>query len=131
VIKIDHKKLLRFMLAGGPAFVLAIPLNYLLVHELGWDKSAAYAVVLAMQMTVNFFVCRWFVFDAKPSLSLWKSFVVFINGIALLRLADWLVYVLLTKKFELPYLSVQLLNVLLFAVLKFEFAKRVFERKKK
>lgn len=116
------------MLAGGPAFAVAVPLNYLLVHWLGMGKAPAYAIVLAMQMTVNFFICRAFVFDAPASGGVGKSFLIFVNGNILFRLADWLVYSGLIRCFGLPYLGVQLFNVVLFALLKYEFARRVFER---
>lgn len=118
------------MLAGGPAFAVAVPLNYLLVHWLGLGKSPAYALVLVLQMTVNFFICRAFVFDAAPVAGAGKSFLVFVNGNLLFRLADWLVYTFLTRHFALPYLGVQLFNVALFGLLKYEFARRVFEREK-
>jgi putative flippase GtrA len=127
-VKIQHRKLLRFLLAGVPTFVGAVLLNYALVHWLGWGKALAYAAVLAVQTTANFFVCRIFVFDTKPVASLWKSFAVFFNGIILFRLFDWLVYVLLTQYFAVPFIGAQLFNVVLFGLLKFEFARRVFER---
>ena len=129
-LKIKHQKLLRFMLAGGPAFALAVPLNYLLAHWAGLGKASAYAIVLGLQTTVNFFICRAFVFEPGPAVSPWKSFAVFFPGLILFRLADWLVYVWLTSRFGLPYLGVQLFNAALFALLKFEFSRRVFERGK-
>jgi putative flippase GtrA len=127
-LKIERQKLFRFMLAGGPAFALALPLNYLLVHWLGLGKAPAYAIVLGMQMAVNFFICRAFVFDSPPAAGTGKSLLIFVNGNILFRLADWLVYTFLTRHFGLPYLGVQLFNVALFAFLKYEFARRVFER---
>lgn len=118
------------MLSGAPAFAVAIPLNYLLVHGIGLNKALAYALVLAMQTVVNFLICRAFVFEKRAGAGGWKTFFIFLNGNILFRLADWLVYVLLTKYFGLPYLAVQLFNVALFALLKYEFAKHVFERGK-
>lgn len=127
-MKIEQRKLLRFFVAGGPTFAGAVLLNFALVHWLGSGKALAYAIVLIMQTTANFFVCRVFVFEAKPAASLWKNFALFFNGIVLFRLADWMVYVLLTKYFGLPFIGAQLCNVVLFGLLKFEFARRVFER---
>lgn len=123
------KKLLRFLLAGLPAFGVAILLNYALVRWLALSKPAAYLLVLAVQIVINFFACRFLVFSVHPSLNLWKSFVVFFNGIILFRAADWGVYVLLTSKAGLPFLAVQLFNVALFSVLKYEFSRGVFERR--
>jgi putative flippase GtrA len=122
--------LFRFLLAGGPAFAVAIPLNYALVHWAGLGKTPAYAIVLALQTTVNFLICRAFVFETKPEAKIGKDFLIFLHGNVLFRLADWLVYILLTKYAGLPYLAVQLFNVALFAFLKFEFARRVFEPRK-
>lgn len=123
-------KLLKFFAAGLPSFLIAIPLNWLLVTRAGWPKPAAYAVVLALQVTINYFACRFFVFDAERGGGLWKSFAVFVNGILLFRLLDWGVYSLLTTQFDLPFIGVQLFNVALFGLLKFEFSRRVFEHQK-
>lgn len=113
------------MLIGLPAFAVAIPLNYFLVHRLEMNKAGAYAIVLGMQITVNFFLCRYFVFQNREVRGLWRNFLVFLNGNLIFRLADWAVYVLLTKEFGLPYLGVQLFNVTVFALTKYEFARRV------
>jgi putative flippase GtrA len=126
-VRIQHRKLWRFLLAGAPTFAGAVLLNYALVHWLGWGKALAYATVLTVQTTANFFVCRIFVFEARPVASLWRSFAVFFNGIILFRLFDWLVYVLLTQYLNVPFIGAQLFNVVLFGLLKFEFARRVFE----
>jgi putative flippase GtrA len=123
-------KLLKFFAAGLPSFLIAIPLNWVLVTRAGWPKPAAYAVVLALQVTVNYFACRYFVFDSGQGGKLWKSFAVFVNGILLFRLLDWGLYSLLTTRFGLPFIGVQLFNVALFGLLKFEFSRRVFERRK-
>ena len=121
-------KLVKFLLAGGPSFLIAIPLNWALVTQAAWPKPAAYAVVLVVQVTLNYFACRYFVFQTAPGVTLWKSFAVFVNGILIFRLLDWGVYSLLTTKLALPFVAVQLGNVLLFGLLKFQFSKRVFER---
>lgn len=122
-------KLLKFFVWGIPAFAIAVPLNYALVKELGLARPLAYALVLLVQVTINFFACCFFVFDTDRRRSLGKSFVIFFNGIILFRLADWAVYSLLTTQFDLPFVGVQLFNVALFGLLKFEFSKRVFETK--
>lgn len=125
------KKLVKFFAAGLPSFLVAIPLNWLLVTRAGWPKPAAYAVVLVLQVTINYFACRFLVFETTREAGLWKSFAVFVNGILIFRLLDWGVYSLLTAKFALPFIGVQLSNVVLFGLLKFEFSRRVFERETK
>lgn len=122
------RKLLKFFLAGVPAFLIAVPLNYALVAWAGLTKPLAYALVLTVQVTLNFFACRLFVFDPHPEIGLGRSFAVFFNGIVLFRLADWALYTVLTARFGLPFVGVQLLNVGLFGLLKFLFSRRVFER---
>ena len=117
-------KLIKFLAAGLPSFIIAVPLNKLLVDWAHWPVAVAYAIVLIIQVTVNFFMCRFFVFEKKSATSLFREFTVFFSGIALFRLADWLVYLLLVKVFGLYYLAVQLGNVILFSVLKFLFSEK-------
>ena len=123
----QFKKLVKFLLAGGPTFLLAIPLNWVLVTHAGWPKPLAYALVLALQVTGNFFVCRHFVFDTTPEGNHWLRFSRFTQRILLLRFAEWIVYSVLTTKCGLPYLAVQVGNVLVFGVIKFKFLTPVFE----
>ena len=122
-------KLVRFLIAGLPSFLIAIPLNYALVTWAGWPKPGAYAAVLLVQVTLNYFACRWFVFKPSNAVRFWSSFALFVNGILLFRLLDWGLYSLLTACTTLPFIGVQLFNVALFGLLKFEFSRRVFERK--
>ena len=60
-------KVARFVLFGIPAFLIAIPLNFFLVETLLWPKQAAYALVLLVQVTINFFICIRFVFNRDPN----------------------------------------------------------------
>lgn len=118
-------RLVKFLAAGFPSFLFAVPTNYVLVAHARLGKPAAYAIVLAGQVTINFFVLRAFVFDrtGKP----WpRQFAEFFGGILGLRTADWLTYVVLADVFGFFYLGVQLLNVALFSLAKFLFAERVF-----
>jgi putative flippase GtrA len=117
-----------FLAAGAPSFALAIPLNWLLVTRFHWNKAGAYAVVLTMQVTLNFFMCRWFVFKDRKPTPLWTQLVQFLSGIMLFRAADWALYTLLVSVFGLYFLAVQIANIVIFAVLKFEYARRVMER---
>jgi len=118
-------RLLKFLAAGLPSFLLAVPANYWLAGRLGLAKPVAYAIVLAGQVTLNFFLNRVFVFE-KRGKSILQEFVPFVAGILGFRVADWLVYVLLVEVCGLYYLAVQLGNVLVFLVPKFVFAEGVF-----
>lgn len=117
-------KLVKFLAAGLPAFALAVPLNYLLVGRLGFPVGPVYAFVLLFQVTVNFFMCRWFVFERRSADSLIRQFATFTAGILLFRLADWAVYYLLVNVFGFYYLAVQLANVVVFSVAKFLFSEK-------
>ncbi len=118
-------RLVRFLAAGLPSFLLAIPANYLLVERLAVAKPLAYAVVLVGQVTLNFFLCRAFVFEVRGG-PIVKEFGRFVAGILGFRAADWLVYVVLVDYVGLFYLAVQLSNVVVFSVAKFVFAEGVF-----
>jgi len=122
-------KFLRFMCAGIPAFLVAFGLNYLLVTQLAAPKPLAYALALIVQLGINFFICRYFVFAVHPTFHAVKSFLVFFNGVAFFRLLDWGLYVLLTSHFHFPFWAVQLFNIALFSILRFEFSRSLFERK--
>lgn len=122
-------KLGKFLLVGLPAFLLAIPLNWFLVEHLNWSKPLAYALVLLMQVTMNFFACVLFVFKRDRSQSLLKQFSLFMGGIMTARVLDWGIYTALVQLTAIHYLVLQFTNVFLFAILKFAFAKRTIEGK--
>ena len=121
-------KLGSFLAAGLPSFALALPLNWLLVARLHWNKAAAYALVLIVQVTLNFFMCRWFVFRERKQTPVWTQLVQFLSGILLFRAADWALYTLLVSLFGFYFLAVQVANIVIFSVLKFKFARKVMER---
>jgi len=120
-------QLIKFLAVGIPAFLVAIPLNFLLVGHLGWPKPAAYAVVLCVQVTINFFACLFFVFDRDKSKSMKSQFLVFASGILGARVLDWGLYSVLVNLLPVHYLVIQFTNVLIFSVAKFAFARRAIE----
>lgn len=118
-------QLIRFLLAGAPAFALAVPLNYALVEWGGWSKPIAYAVVLFAQVSFNYWMCRWFVFPGAIKSRWHRDFPLFVAGILGIRMIDWSVYLLLIQRFEVYYLLAQIINVATFALLKFMFSKKL------
>lgn len=131
VVDAGFKKGLKvggFLAAGLPSFALAVPINWFLVDKLLWNTSVAYAVVLLFQVTMNFFMCRWFVFKDRKETGLLIQFSQFVAGILFFRLADWGLYTVLVKYAGLYYLAVQVANVFIFAMLKYKFSKKVMER---
>lgn len=120
-------KLFRFLAGGLPGFLAAIGLNWLLVSVGGWSKPLAYAVVLWIQFTLNFFVCFYWVFDRRTPRPSWTQYWQLLSGAAVTRGGDWVVYAALTEFTGLPYLAVQLFNVVVFSLLRFKIASSVFE----
>lgn len=124
------------MLSGLPSFIVAVPLNYVLVEWLKIPKSPAYALVLAFQVSVNFFMVRWLVFNERTARTLLAEFLAFFSGIMLFRVADWFLYsalihfagtMLQAHAGPHYYLAIQLANVVLFSILKFLFSERLFK----
>lgn len=119
------QSLVKFMLAGLPAFALAVPLNYLLVDRMELSAPWAYFLVLLLQTSVNYLMCRFFVFTVPGGRASASEYLRFMAGILFFRGLDWLVYVVLVKYVGVYYLLAQVLNVAVFAVAKFLFAERL------
>ena len=119
-------KFLRFLLAGLPAAVFAVPLNIFLVEMLTLSKPVSYALVLCVQIVVNFFICRSYVFGESGA-PLWLVFSRFFFAIGLIRLLDWLAYFFLLPYFGRWYALIQLGNLVIFSVLKFFLARFALE----
>ena len=122
-------KLIKFLIAGLPAFIIAVPLNYLLVKKLNFYQPIAYAIVLIIQVTINFFMCRWIVFKERKKTSLWLQFIQFFSGIGLFRLLDWGIYVFAVEVLDIYFIAVQLFNICFFAIVKFKFSQIIMEHK--
>jgi len=122
-------KFFKFMLSGLPAFTLAIPLNYALVEYVSLYKPLAYGLVLLLQVSVNFFILRRFVFNTSRKDPILKQYFIFMGGIGFVRLLDFLSYSLFVEVIGIYYLYVQLANVAIFSVVKFFYSKFVLEKK--
>ncbi|MGA0845314.1 MAG: GtrA family protein [Luteolibacter sp.] len=120
-------KVLRFVLFGIPAFLVAIPLNWFLVEKLLCPPPAAYALVLVVQVVINFFACILFVFKRDASRSMASQFAVFMSGILAARMLDWALYSFLVRVTPIHYLLIQFFNVMVFSLAKFAFARRAIE----
>lgn len=121
---------MRFLAGGLPGFAVAVALNWLLVSLGHWPKPLAYAAVLWVQFTLNFYVCFYWVFERKTPHPSWAQYWKLLSGVAVMRGADWVVYTALTQFAGLPYLGVQLFNVVLFSLLRFKYASSVFESRR-
>ncbi len=118
-----------FLAVGLPAFLIAIPLNYFLVEKVLWPKPVAYAVVLLVQVTINFFACILFVFKRDQSRSMLSQFLIFMAGIVAARVLDWGLYSILVKTTSIHYIAIQFFNVIIFSLAKFTFARKTIEGK--
>lgn len=121
------KKLLRFVIFGIPAFLIAIPLNLLLVEIIEWPKPVAYALVLIVQVTINFFICIHYVFERDTTRHLLSQLTIFMSGILAVRCLDWGLYTLLVRVTPIHYIIIQFFNVIVFSIAKFAFARRTIE----
>ena len=117
--------LLKFQAAGAPAFALAIPLNWALVEKGHLAHAPAYLLVLLFQVAFNYVMCRRFVFPVAGDRGFFAEFLPFVSGVMVIRVLDWLTYQLWVGPLGIYYLVAQLLNVPLFALVKFLFAERL------
>lgn len=118
---------LKFLLVGLPAFAVALPFNALLVERLAWPKWLAYALTLYLQVTVNFFFCRRFVFKPSARKPVWRQYIDFLGVVAVFRSVDWGVYTFLVSTTRIHYVIVQCANVVVFSLAKFMLSKRAIE----
>ncbi len=125
---LPQNRLLRFAVAGFPAFLLAIPLNWALVGALGMSKPAAYAIVLACQVVANFFMCYYFVFNRGNDEPVLRQLAKYSTGILTFRILDWAVYSAATTCLNVPFLLMQLINVVAFMLMKYAFVKGIMGR---
>lgn len=109
----------RFLLAGLPSALLALPLNMALVELAHWPKSYAYGAVLAFQISLNYFFCRRFVFLRPPGSSETLAFSGFTLVVGSFRLLDWAAYTFLVSRVDLWYGWMQMFNMIVFSLGKF------------
>lgn len=125
--KTKHK-FLKFLIAGAPSFLIAIPLNIYFVEYFGLHKSLAYFYILCLQISLNFLMLRMFVFRSHKGTKMLTSFIKFFSGIAAFRFIDWLLYSILVWFIPKVYILIQVSNVLLFSIIKYRFSRSVIEK---
>lgn len=79
-------------------------------------------------MSINFVMCRLFVFEKRTGENIISQYFKFMAGISGFRVFDWGVYFLAVNFLGLNYLLVQVANVFIFSFGKFLFARRLFEK---
>lgn len=139
-IPVFLRKLFLFLAVGLPAFLVAFPLNFFLVDTCGLHKALAYAIVLVVQVNINFPLCRWLVFEPAPDKSVRRQYVEFMGAVAFFRGLDWLFYTFCVEALRFPlviagkdcyYLAYQLANVVIFSLAKFVFCRNAIEGRRK
>ena len=110
---------IRFLVAGLPAALLAVPLNVALVEWAGWPKPWAYAFVLLIQLSLNYCFCRWFVFEVPPKSSEVSTLSGFVLVVGFFRLLDWASYTFFVDRLEIWYGWLQVMNLMLFSFAKY------------
>lgn len=117
----------KFLLVGLPAFAVAVPFNAMLVERCAWPKWLAYALTLYLQVTVNFFFCRRFVFKPSATKPVRRQYVEFLGVVAVFRSVDWAVYTVVVSTTTVHYVVAQCVNVVVFSLAKFLLSKRAIE----
>jgi putative flippase GtrA len=121
-------QLAKFLIAGLPSFILAIPLNWFLVEKIILEKPIAYFITLLIQVSINFLLLRKFVFLKRKKESALKQFIKFLGGISFFRFLDWGLYTILVEYTVINYLYIQAGNVIVFALFKFLYSKHIMEK---
>lgn len=127
-----------FLAVGLPAFAVSIPLNWALVEHLHLWKPLSYAFVLAAQVSINFLLCRRFVFKPSATKGIGRQYAEFMGAVSIFRGCDLLLYSLLTgwidarhpaftEDYPQYYIAIQILNVVIFSLAKFIFCKKAIE----
>ena len=116
----------KFLIAGVPGLVLAFSANIFFVEILRWPKPVAYAIVVWLQLTVGFVLCRLFVFEGGQEVPFVKGYVDFSLRIGLIRVADWSLYTALVEIVHVPYLAAQVINLAIFPAVKFLSVRSMF-----
>ncbi len=123
---IEFKKISLFLIYGIPGLLVGLAANFALVEILNANYALAYAIALLLQVTINFIVLRQSLFKEHKHNSVIRSYLLFLAGISVFRIIDWLLYLFLVDRLAWNFLLAQMFNAALFAVLKFHYSKRSF-----
>ena len=120
-------KYFLFLLVGIPSYIIALLLNLILVEHLNISIVISYIPVLFLQVIINFILNLKFVFKGNRSKNFYIKMKNFMLLILLVRLFDWVFFVILTQYFIVWYIFAQLINVAIFSFVKFLVSIRIFE----
>jgi putative flippase GtrA len=116
----------RFGLSGLPGFLIAIAINVWVVERFHWPKPVAYVLVMWIQMSLGWLMCRTVVFRDGQNTSALGSYFQFALSMGIIRIADWLLYTTLVELVKVPYVLAQISTSAIFLFIKFLSAKAIF-----
>ena len=117
----EVKNFIKFLLAGLPSALLAIPLNIILVEIGEVNKTISYGLVIFLQILINFIFIKNYVFEYNNNR--FTSFIKFFFGIVIFRAFDLIIYSQLINLFPKLYILIQLSNIAIFSMIKFKYSK--------
>lgn len=117
------------MMSGGPAFFLAMILNFLLVEYLHILVPVAYCAILIFQLFLNFVIIKLFVFNSGGKLFDLKEMFTFFSGVLGFRALDLVLYTFLTAYIGVYFMYAQVGNMVLFSIARFLFAEKIIDKK--
>ena len=120
-------KYFLFLSVGIPSYIIALLLNLILVEHLNISIVISYIPVLFLQVIINFVLNLKFVFKENRSKNFYIKMKNFMLLILLVRLLDWVFFVILTQYLIVWYIFAQLINVAIFSFIKFLVSIRIFE----
>jgi len=115
-------------MAGLPAFLIALPLNYFFVEIIQLEKEFSYFLIMVLQVLINFLLSIKLVFFETVGYSLY-NFSVFLSVVLFVRFFDWYLYGILINNFNVYFIIIQILNVAFFSYLKFVALEKFYRAK--
>jgi putative flippase GtrA len=125
-LKKDLVTFLKFGLAGLPAFVVAVPLNIVLIEWAHWPKPVAYLLVVFIQMTAGFLMNHYLVFRTTEERPLLPAYGKYVLSLGAIRLLDWCSYTALVELIHIRYVIAQIGCSVFFLLVKYISAKAIF-----
>ena len=114
----------KYLVAGVILYGLSIATNYFLVTIIKLDKPIAYAFTLIIELFLGFILNEFFVYESKQKKHKKKLFVLVAVSF---RLINWSLYTFLIGFLHTNYLYIQLALIGIFAIIKFNIYKKIFE----
>ena len=116
----------KFLAVGLPVFLFGISLNIFLVNFCSLSIPISYIFIQIIQVVVNFFMCKKFVFTNTNTKLNFLVFTGFLISMLAFRLVDWAFYVIEVKFFRIYFLIAQIANVFIFSIFKYWVSEKLF-----